>query len=518
MNFLVAGESVKDDKNNVYILDEIVGQGGFGCVFKAHREKDNSVFAIKTLTPSFADPSYVLSFKNEIKLAAKVTGNNIIQYEFVNDGDTVPDFPPYIIMEYAAGGTLKDMLIKRVESNELYSNKELITIFKQLSEGMRRINSELVHRDIKPENILLCGNTLKISDFGLSKVAAEKTRTKSFKGGGTLPYMAPEAFDHSKNTIQMDVYSMGIVFYELATLNYPYTNVSSNYDYEAYKEAHLYSAIKNPVLINPKLSPSLVSVINRMLEKPAKNRFANWDEIIKLLDSQEKSISPIDDLVAQAISSRNAEDIARQQRKSALEKEQKEKEDHVKLIYSQFDRTIINPIVEFAEKINSGYAGDKLTFSAKRSIDPKNTKFSWKLCIPPDNEIHINYEVIFEENFVHTEIDKIEPFLTISQTYRNIPQYKNKKILAWGEITNSFNYGFNILLLDNGDIYGDWIIMNNKNNFGGDKKEPFAFTIDDLPYEINLVQATHIFRSYFEEFNEISFLSQIKLLSFGLKS
>ena len=381
---------------------------------------------------------------------------------------------------------------------------------------MCRINSELVHRDIKPENILLCGNTLKISDFGLSKVAAEKTRTKSFKGYGTLPYMAPEAFDYSKNTIQMDMYSMGIVFYELATLKYPYTIVSLNY--ETYKEAHLYSAIKNPILINPKLSPSLVSVINRMLEKPAKNRFANWDEIIKFLDSQEQSISPIDDLVAQAISSRNEEDIARQQRKSALEQEQKEKEDHVKLIYSQFDRTIINPIVEFAEKINSRYAGDKLTFSAKRPINPKNTKFNWKLCIPPDNEIHINYEVIFEENFVHTATTTKSPYLTSIQTYGHVPQYNGQKVLAWGEITNSFNYGFNILLLDNGDIYGDWIIMNNKNYLSEYKKEPFAFTIDELPKAIDSVHATRKFRSDFEEFNKISFLSQIKLLSFGLKS
>ena len=116
MKFLVAGGSVKDDKNNVYILDEIVGQGGFGCVFKAHREKDNSVFAIKTLIPSFTDSTYVQSFKNEIKLATRVTGNNIVQYEFVNDGDTVPDFPPYIIMEYAAGGTLRDMLKKGLKA------------------------------------------------------------------------------------------------------------------------------------------------------------------------------------------------------------------------------------------------------------------------------------------------------------------------------------------------------------------------------------------------------------------
>lgn len=83
---------------------------------------------------------------------------------------------------------------------------------------MIAINAELVHRDIKPENILVSNDVLKISDFGLAKIASESTRTMSFKGYGTIPYIAPEAWNSDKNTIQMDIYSMGIVFYELATL------------------------------------------------------------------------------------------------------------------------------------------------------------------------------------------------------------------------------------------------------------------------------------------------------------
>lgn len=521
MKFLAVGESVKDDKDNVYILDEIIGQGGFGCVFKSHRESDNINFAIKTLIPSFADSSCVQSFKNEIKLALKVTGKNIIQYVFVNDGETVPDFPPYIIMEFADGGTLRDMLIRKTESDIQYTNDELINIFKQLSEGMRQINSKLVHRDIKPENILLCGSTLKISDFGLSKIAAEKTRTKSFKGGGTLPYMAPEAFDYSKNTIQMDIYSMGIVFYELATLKYPYSPADQSY--EEYKNVHLYSGFKNPSHINSKISPSLVSIINKMLEKPIQNRFNNWDEIIKFLDNQEQPSSPIDNLVAQAISLRNAEDTARQQRQATLEREQKEKIDHVKLIYSQFDRTIINPIVEFAERINSSYAGDKLMFPATRPINPNNTKFNWKLCIPPNNEILINFEVIFEDDFVHTETEKRNPFLTITQTNGHIPQYKNKKILAWASILNSFGYGFNIFLLDSGNLYGDWILMNNHNNFSyatpnKERREPFAFSLEELVTEIDAVQITHLYSADFDKFDKTSFMVIIKKLAFDLKN
>lgn len=514
---LTVGLSVKDDKDNLYILDEIIGQGGFGYVFKAHREKDNSVFAVKTTLPSFGDSSSVLSFKNEIRSATKVSGENVIRYEYVHDGDAFPEFPPYIIMEYADGGTLGTILEKRKQSGKVYTDNELIGIFKQLAKGMSQINSSLVHRDIKPDNILLCGNTFKISDFGLSKVVVESTRTLSFKGGGTPLYMAPEAWDLSKNTIQMDIYSMGIVFYELATLQYPYTPLPNTL--EECKSTHLYSAITNICRTHPTLSPSLTSLINRMLEKSAKRRFSTWDEIIELLDAQATPNSTVDKMVAMAIAAKNAEDIARQRQEATFKQQKKEKEDFLKLVYSQFEQTIIAPIIEYAEKVNLKYAGkDKLTFPTNQYVAPDQKNFFWKLIIPPNNSLTINLEAILKENFVHEfPVDRI--FGGEGMRRENyIPQYKGKNILAWGEITNKSGYGFNILLLDSGDIYGDWIIMNNKNNFsfvtGKERREPFAFSLQELPKEINNVQVTHLYRADFDEFNSASFLGLIQSLSF----
>lgn len=516
---LTVGLSVKDDKENLYILDKIIGQGGFGYVFKAHRQKDNSVWAVKTTLPSFGDSSSILSFKNEIRLAANVSGKNVIRYEYVHDGDAFPELPPYIIMEYGNGGTLGSLLKKRKQTGKIYTNDELINIFKQLAEGMQQINSSLVHRDIKPENLLICGNTLKISDFGLSKVAAEGTRTMTFKGGGTPLYMAPEAWDLSKNTIQMDIYSMGIVFYELAALQYPYTPLPDTL--EKCKSTHLFSAITSLSRINPHLSPSLTSLINRMLEKSVKRRFSTWDEIIEILDTQTPPNSPVDEIVGMAVSAKNAEDIARQQREATFKQQKKKKEDFLKLVYSQFEQTIIAPIIEFAKKVNLQYAGkDKLTFSENQYVSPDQVNFFWKMIIPPNNSVIINLETILKENFSHeVYVDRV---FGRNKTRREnyIPQYKTKNILAWGEIINKSGYGFNILLLDSGDIYGDWVIMNNKNNLshgtGNERREPFAFSLQELSTEINKVQMTHLYSADFNEFNEGSFLNLIKTISFDL--
>lgn len=518
---LTVGTSVKDGNDNQYMLDEIIGQGSFGYVFKAHREKDHAIFAVKTMLPSFGDLSLEESFKNEMQLATKVCGEHIIRYEYVHNGDTFVEFPPYVIMEYADGGTLGDVLKTRKQTNKLFSNNDLVGIFKQLAEAMRQVNEMLVHRDIKPDNILLCGNTLKISDFGLSKIAIENTRTHSFKGGGTPLYMSPEAWDFSKNTIQMDIYSMGIVFYELATLHYPYDPIPSTY--EECKSAHLYYATTNLTKKNSSLSPSIVSLITRMLEKSIKRRFSTWDEIIKLLEAQTEPKSPISELVVSAVAIQNAKDAARQKQESIQRQCQKEKEEFLKLIFSQIEQTIIAPIYEFTDEVNKQYAGkDKLSFTGDICPLADQTSFHWELEIPPNNYLTINIEAIQKENFMR----QVPSDIFLNDFGRNqtrlenyIPQFGEKNILAWGEIVNRIDYGFNILLLDSGDIYGDWIIMINKNNFslisGNKRREPFAFSLKELPDEINRVQMTHLYSADFKEFEDATFLELIKVLAFN---
>ena len=97
--FLNIGSVVFDDKGNEYILNDKLGQGGFGYVYKATRKKDNCIFAIKTALPSFNSEDDKISFQNEIATALKVQGKNVIRYEYVHNGDDFDNLPPYIIME-----------------------------------------------------------------------------------------------------------------------------------------------------------------------------------------------------------------------------------------------------------------------------------------------------------------------------------------------------------------------------------------------------------------------------------
>lgn len=198
--FLNVGSSIYDDKGIEYTLIQIIGQGGFGYVFKAIRKSDNKVFAVKTALPSFGNQDDLISFQNEMQSALKVQGENVIQYEYVHNGMKYNNLPPYIIMEYADGGTLESII--REEYEEYFDNDTLTNYFLQLANGMNSVNAILVHRDIKPANILICNDVFKISDFGLAKIVAESTRTMTFKGYGTKEYVAPEAWDYTaKNTI-----------------------------------------------------------------------------------------------------------------------------------------------------------------------------------------------------------------------------------------------------------------------------------------------------------------------------
>ncbi|WP_081439634.1 serine/threonine-protein kinase [Sebaldella termitidis] len=341
------GKIVYDEDDNEYCLEKQIGEGGFGKVYLAKWKSDNKKFAIKILDNSFSNEKAYTSFINEITLASKISSRNVIKYEYTHTGEIFKELGPYIIMEYADNGSLEETLVRQKKIERQFSNEELKNIFLNLAKGMKDINSKLIHRDIKPENILWVGEILKISDFGISKVSSDITRTKTFKGYGSKKYSAPEVWQMDRTTIKTDIYSMGIVFYELATLNYPYEVKNSKYN-----EVHLYKNILPLQQFNENLSVEFIVLINKMLKKKANERFENWDEIIDFINtvSISEKIIELEDIVNEAVSKQILCDIEKEKESLKIERRNQEKTDFYSMVYYQYKTDILEKISEFGEK------------------------------------------------------------------------------------------------------------------------------------------------------------------------
>lgn len=496
---LAVGSKIKDDKNETYVLDTVIGRGGFGDVYKAYRESDNFVVAVKVLSTSFGDSDSLLSFQRELLQTQLVSSENVIKYYYVHNGKVFSEYPPYIIMEYAEGGTLNDLINKQRATGNQFDLSVILEMLSQLANGMKEISKFLVHRDIKPENILIRNGKLKISDFGLSKLSDVSTRTMTFKGYGTQKYAAPEVWNNDKNTIQIDIYSMGIVFYELATLQYPY-DIGLNKDYE---KAHLYSAIKSPSNYNRELPQNIVSVIIRMLEKPTQKRFKNWDEIISGLSLKPTHDNLVENYLNIALANRNQEDIRLQKEIAEKEREEKKKSDYIQLIYSQYNNTVFEPIRTFVDQFNEAYPGlEKCIFKGAEPFrESKN--FSVSIRTPQKKYIRIETEIIFIEKQQKITYNGLEYYEMHTSRY-SVPQCNKKDVLAWSRVYDDSEYGFNLLLLKNeNSMYGDWYILENRNSSLSrtGRNEPFGFELNELPKEIKYIDCMHIYTSELKQFD-----------------
>lgn len=517
MIILNTGSKIYDDKKNKYELLNIIGRGGFGHVFKAIRKADNKYFAVKSMLPSFGDGEDQYVFENEIDVSSKISGKNIIKYEFVNDGKTLSDYPPFIIMEYANNGTLKKLLADR--NNQLFSNEQIISMFTQLANGMKIINQKLVHRDIKPENILIDDNTLKITDFGLSKIVTENTRTNTFKGWGTYLYMSPEAWTFAPNTIQMDIYSMGIVFFEIASLQYPYASKMDTI--EECKRVHLNSGIKNLYSLNPNLNPTIVSVINKMLEKSEKRRFKDWEEIISFLNKNENKSNQLTNIVNSLIITKTEADIKKQRETEACQKQIQEEKEFYDLVKSQFNNDILSSINKMIDTYNSNCA-DNDKFTTILNSQYNSSKFYYEFKTQFKETIVLGLWAVKENSLqkekfnTWTLVDeyRADIFGPRSYTVNYTLTYKDKPVIGLVKIfSEDTGLGFNLMLVKDSGIYGDWYILKGQNNFSllsnKARQEPFYFDFDELSKQIDQIQTTGLYSLQVSPFTEDLFLENI---------
>lgn len=476
---LMTGSTVFGPEGAKFTVLDYLGSGSFGTVYKVEGEGGELTLAMKTVPTPFTDAAALKAFVNEGNLAVGIRHPNVIEYLFFHDGTTHPGLPPYILMEYADGGTLHDQLITNQQKNKRFSNDELLGMCRQLAAGMAAINERLIHRDIKPDNILISGGVLKISDFGLSKIVVEATRKSTFKGFGCVAYMAPEAWRFEKNTVQLDIYAMGIVFYQLATLRHPFDLKTP--DQRKWMEAHIYQPVQRPDKFNPDLPPQISQVIMKMLEKDSSRRFADWGSIDNLLDAGIQSEEGSKTLVSAMLMRRLEQDTAIQAAQAEQSRKTNEWSQFRKLVLSQGESTLIPPIKGLVREFNAHYAGAKAVISewaSSESMMKREVRF------PSAKSVFIHFAVVREEEFMRRL--PIEEYGRIYE--RNVnqcPKFRDRRVQGWGVIKGSDGRGFNVLLVERpGEIYGEFMVMFNKvGPFAVSIKpiaEPFAFEFDDL--------------------------------------
>lgn len=252
-----------------------VGRGGMGIVYKARDRETGEAVAIKVLKQEISsDPAVLQRFKNELKLARKITHRNVCRlYEFNRAGDVA-----YITMEFVEGESLRSLLRRgRLDL------KTTLGLAHQIAEGLQEAHRQaVVHRDLKPENVLITPDGwVKIMDFGIARSLEVNTLTVTLIG--TPAYMAPEQAKGLHIDQRADIYSLGLMLYEMAT-GVPAFQADTPM---AVLLQQIQEEPRPPHLLNPKLPGSLERLIVRCLQKDPNDRFATAQELLRELDSQE---------------------------------------------------------------------------------------------------------------------------------------------------------------------------------------------------------------------------------------
>lgn len=474
-----------------YTIVRPLGNGAFGMVYEVEGAKGER-YALKTISTAWLNQTSLNALINEGQLAVGIEHPNVIRVVYFHDGQEHPEFPPYMLMDLADGGTLQDLLNQRRKIKQFFTNNELRSMMLELAYGMRAVNEKLVHRDVKPDNILIHKDQLKVADFGLSKVISAATRTQTFKGIQHVMYAAPEAWRQEKNTIAMDMYSMGIIYYELATLMHPYFVEPTGDFVEAWKNAHLTDIPADPRKYNPDLDLRLSQVILRMISKRSTDRYDSWDEVISRLESTvntSESQQDVSRLVERALGTQRREEAIRLK----VASEAQQRKEHERIVWYAFNNDILRDAEQTVERFNAESEFVKLEIRTERTL-------AFKIHVKgrPTKSLLVQVEVVYDSS-------KLD-----GQTIR-----------AWGYAKAPSGHGFNLILVasEHDDLYGSWRTLHVEHSpivrTYDQRPSPFPFEINELPKEIPLLNAVHIYQTKKGQFTSDLFMPLIEELLYA---
>lgn len=271
-----------------YELLEKIGDGGMAVVYKGRDKLLNRFIAVKILRPEFTkDATFVENFKRESQAAAGLSHPNIVGvYDVGREGNI-----NYIVMELIDGQTLN----KIIEEEAPMDYKKVIDISKQVASALRVAHkNKIIHRDVKPHNIMITSDgVVKLADFGIARAVNDTTLSTGSKIVGSVHYFSPEQARGNYVDERSDIYSLGIVMYEMLTGKVPFDG--ENPVTVALK--HINEEIVPPRELEPGIPPALERCVMKATNKYQTKRYANADELIQELDN----ISFVTDVVGTSI-------------------------------------------------------------------------------------------------------------------------------------------------------------------------------------------------------------------------
>ena len=254
-----------------YEVLERIGAGGMAIVYKAKDLLLNRVVTIKVLREQFvSDEDFIRRFRREAQSAASLSHPNIVSvYDVGKEGDT-----EYIVMEYVEGRNLKELIREYAP----LSTDQSINLGRQITEAIQNAHEHhIIHRDIKPHNILVTADGhAKVTDFGIARAVSSATVTHTGDIIGSVHYLSPEQAKGLISNEQSDIYSLGIVLYELVTGRVPYDGETPI----TIALKHLQEQPVLPSVINPRVDKEFEAVIMRAIAKSPEQRYLSAKDLL----------------------------------------------------------------------------------------------------------------------------------------------------------------------------------------------------------------------------------------------
>ena len=254
-----------------YEIRELIGVGGMANVYHCYDTIDAREVAIKILKDEFLDnEDFIRRFKNESKAIAVLNHPNIVRVYDVSFGDMIQ----YIVMEYIDGITLKEY----IDMQKILDWKETVHLTTQILKALQHAHENgIVHRDIKPHNIMLLQDgTIKVTDFGIARFSSNATRTMTEQAIGSVHYIAPEQARGEETDGKTDIYSVGVMMYEMLTGTLPFDGESA----VSVALMQLQADAKRPREVKPDIPEGLEEITVKAMQKNPDDRYHSALEML----------------------------------------------------------------------------------------------------------------------------------------------------------------------------------------------------------------------------------------------